>query len=715
MPSPPYDTAFPKIGESCELSVDKTAVINGKLATTGFMPATRIDNPLETISTYSKYAAFKVVPPMEKGLARVVPKILGVLAAIQDYAGLDPESLHMENSVGVVIHLSLILTSYLAEMSALNYLSEPKRCDDREAHPHSRDAFNWMLDFTQNPPNFVNIFDVFPHMRDPVESDLPEKLVKKFQQLNKDHISAYYGLEKVPARLHMVSGCPGAGKTHWNLLVAAIAQAKPALCEEVKDGQTRFRRAKVLYLIDVNKPVDDVADRMHRLCRDTGVDLKVVRMYGWPYELRQSHYIDAGSMRGLDAALDGAPSAGPDFTSQFLAIARERKRSSRNDSNKAPTLDQAAWEHFRQHRDGQYASLTKVLNKLLEEGTQSWQEVQALRGCVYRLYEDVLNDVDFIATTPVSSYGNFPQMFLPDLIFLDEAPHARELTSLIPIAFFAPIIWVFTGDFRQTRPFVSTPNARADMDDPLRNPFGKQLTVSMMERADRVGALTHALTINHRSYGNLERLASVLFYDGRMKSGIPEEKRHPPTQIHLHGYMDHLAGHHCVEPRVLVHIMKGQEAVEGRSYFNLGHQDWVMARVKELLADEKFRRVDDADGLGTIMIIAPYQAAITHYKLIVSQSLDQSVQSRVDIRTVDTAQGHQADVVFLDMVRTRTPGFMDDAHRLCVAITRARQAEFVIMNPRMLRRMVDRRLRDTVYLMKMWRDVFDRGQYIKVE
>lgn len=139
-----------------------------------------------------------------------------------------------------------------------------------------------------------------------------------------------------------------------------------------------------------------------------------------------------------------------------------------------------------------------------------------------------------------------------------------------------------------------------------------------------------------------------------------------------------------------------------------------MARIKELLADDKFRLVDDTDKPGNIMIIAAYQAAISHYKVLV-RDLDQSVQARVDIRTVDTAQGHQSDVVFLDMVRTRGPGFMDDAHRLCVAITRARQAEFIIMNPRMLRRRVERRLRDTEYLMPMWRDVYDRGQYVRVE
>lgn len=250
---PPYDTAFPKIGESCELGVDKAVVVDGKRATTGFMPATRVENPLEGCgSTYSEYAAFKVLPPMGKGRTQLVPKILSQLSAVESHAGLNFESLHSENSVNVILRLTLILTSYLAEMSALNYLSEPKRNDEREPHLHSREAFAWMLDFSQKPPRSVNLFDVLPHMRKPLDSNLPEKLVEKFKELNADHLAAYYGLENVPARLHMVSGCPGAGKTHWNLLVAAIAQAKPALRSEAKTSEDRTRRAKILYLVDVS-------------------------------------------------------------------------------------------------------------------------------------------------------------------------------------------------------------------------------------------------------------------------------------------------------------------------------------------------------------------------------------------------------------------------------------------------------------------------------
>ena len=167
---PPYDTAFPKIGESCELGVEKLVDVGGKRVTTGFMTATRMANPLERCgTTYSEYAAFKVLPPMRRGEgekeqeedrhSRLVPKILCQLSAVKSHAELDSESLHQGNSVNVVLKLTLILTSYQAEMSALNYLSEPKRGEEREPHPHSQDAFAWMLDFNKEPSTSVSLFD----------------------------------------------------------------------------------------------------------------------------------------------------------------------------------------------------------------------------------------------------------------------------------------------------------------------------------------------------------------------------------------------------------------------------------------------------------------------------------------------------------------------------------------------------------------------------
>lgn len=58
-----------------------------------------------------------------------------------------------------------------------------------------------------------------------------------------------------------------------------------------------------------------------------------------------------------------------------------------------------------------------------------------------------------------------------------------------------------------------------------------------------------------------------------------------------------------------------------------------------------------------------------------------NVEARCEARTIDTCQGGEADIVFLDMVRSDATDFTDDPNRLNVAITRARQGEIIMMHP----------------------------------
>lgn len=50
---------------------------------------------------------------------------------------------------------------------------------------------------------------------------------------------------------------------------------------------------------------------------------------------------------------------------------------------------------------------------------------------------------------------------------------------------------------------------------------------------------------------------------------------------------------------------------------------------------------------------------------------------RVDVRTIETAAGAEADVVFVDIVKSGS--FVDDKNRLNVALTRAKQGEVILM------------------------------------
>ena len=206
------------------------------------------------------------------------------------------------------------------------------------------------------------------------------------------------------------------------------------------------------------------------------------------------------------------------------------------------------------------------------------------------------------------------------------------------------------------------------------NIYREQMQVSMMERAAAANAIQCELLINHRSFGGLHELASTMWYGGRMVSGNTQNPASlQQVRRYLARFMD---GRPCTVPRLLVHIKNcGPEARDGTSSWNPSHTAWVMARVRELLHDAEF-------AARTILIISPYKKAFIEYKNEVKK-LPSWAQKRVEARTVDVVQGHEADFVFLDLVKEKSTRFLDNPNRLCVALTRARLGEFVVVHPKM--------------------------------
>ncbi|RFU78586.1 hypothetical protein TARUN_3629 [Trichoderma arundinaceum] len=110
-------------------------------------------------------------------------------------------------------------------------------------------------------------------------------------------------------------------------------------------------------------------------------------------------------------------------------------------------------EHHRlaqQQRHEYYHRLMATETQAPSSTCAATEDYRPLRCLVTSLYRDVLAEADFVATTPVAASGSFATLFRPEIIFMDEAPHARELTTLIPMAYFDPLAWIFTGDVKQT-------------------------------------------------------------------------------------------------------------------------------------------------------------------------------------------------------------------------------------------------------------------------
>jgi len=351
-------------------------------------------------------------------------------------------------------------------------------------------------------------------------------------------------------------------------------------------------------------------------------------------------------------------------------------------------------------------SIRKNLNFVRNENRDDEERHQALarlRNRLIPLYHEVISEADFIVTTPVTASRLLRGFYKPDLLIFDECGHAHELSTLIALAHFEPKAWFFTGDHRQTEPYVESTSG-----------YGSQLLVSTMERAAVNEAISHQLLINHRARAGLEYLASDLFYGGAMRSERQGDSLLPRSTRHLRAWLQELINNAPKPqvpatllgldvPRLLVCDKRGTEAERvGTSFWNPQHQDFVIQQVTRLLNDDEFLAPDNPDGRklpGDIMILSPYKEAVHRYRAAVNKlplagNNAAARRSRIRVLTVDTAQGQESDVVFLDMVKARSTAHVENPKRLCVALTRARQAEVILMSAGMWS--------DTQNLYRVW-------------
>ncbi|KAK4162022.1 P-loop containing nucleoside triphosphate hydrolase protein [Cladorrhinum sp. PSN259] len=532
-------------------------------------------------------------------------------------------------------------------------------------------VFSYLMEF-KNPKRHVNFCDLYPQVANLdliPDSNVRLKMQDTIDRFDEDQRKAYHSLDRLPEGVAFIPGGPGAGKTRWALTVALLAQAGVNPC-------------KVLYLVDINSAVDDSADRMQAIYENVGIKKTVMRLPSWG-GVDKEFLEDGGSGGGIPRGLMNA-----DFTEGFL-----HAESSGRDEGKAPTLHRRAWELYQSQeyvssQGAQYNNIQGALWKIQAKGghQKNYQvDVEVLRKTLIPLYFTAIRDTDFIATTPIAA-RLITKIFRPDIVIFDECGHARELTTVTSLAFFRPKAFFFVGDHRQTEPYTEETGHR----------YEAQLKISTMERADANGAAPNQLLVNHRAHGGLERLASGLFYKGRMRSDKVgrNDLLFPRSVVYLQKWLQSIPDTVIDQktsvsgklepggvPRLIIDHWGNsyRQARDGTSSWSETHLEFVMEKVMALLQDQNFKQLD-GNKPGTIMIISPYKAAMTKYlQAIQSRGLKKRRKDRVMVRTVDTAQGQEADVVFLDLVKDHGTVHTDNAKRLCVSLTRARQAEIIMM------------------------------------
>lgn len=186
---------------------------------------------------------------------------------------------------------------------------------------------------------------------------------------------------------------------------------------------------------------------------------------------------------------------------------------------------------------------------------------------------------------------------------------------------------------------------------------------------------------NFRSHELILELPNSLFYEGEL---IPQCGKDVSDDT-----VKNLTGKPHCDHAVVFDGVIGQEKREGRSpsYFNQYELDKVVMYVRILLKGGPSREPVDQKDIG---IIAPYIRQV--YKL--KAKLKDKGWENIEVGTTETYQGREKRVILISTVRSQRDllsfdskfklGFVANAKRFNVAITRARSLLIIVGNPHLL-------------------------------
>lgn len=249
-------------------------------------------------------------------------------------------------------------------------------------------------------------------------------------------------------------------------------------------------------------------------------------------------------------------------------------------------------------------------------------------------------------------------------------------------------------DFEETKPEQTSPakDEPAEEEESLPNPatFALQLRRPMISRLLGTGLPCVMLTQNFRQHGTVGEFFSRQYYGNKVKFAVEDERFNPVDEAATKWLLG-LSGKEKITGNTLMIDMKSRENSQARSFSNGEHVNYVLTHVADLLGNHMFRPSKKKPEDGKIMIIVPYenQKNLYQYELQKRASMERNsndtdwvdyAKDRIEIRTHQGAQGHEASVVIIDLVRSDTPGHTGHHDVVNVCSSRAKCAQLVLFN-----------------------------------
>ena len=484
-----------------------------------------------------------------------------------------------------------------------------------------------------------------------------EKLIKFTQGLNTSQQRAIQSFIATPEGIVLLQGPPGTGKT------TTIVQMLAAL---VSKGQ------RVLVSAPSNKAVQVLAERF-------------VQKYNAPVILA-----------GIDSKL--SPALRPIFLHTWLSDScsllseyplRAASKKSKQDflqalaqiSKNIDSYKKRISTYYYELNDELFLNLAECLSALERKaGAFDFSQDHALRlfqahinprlEQYMRLKDRILSDLppkEAIETTLLNrskiifstlSVAGRQQMLATDIqpvdvLIVDEAGQSIEAETLIAFQH-SPRKVLLVGDTKQLPATVLSERAK-------QHGFDR----SMMERLEQnnVSQLRPQLRLDtqYRMHAEISRWPSDQYYAGRLIT-------HNSVSAHVNRGL--------TQAVAFYDISSGKELSSRTSRQNNIEANYVIDLIRKLRETDKTSRIG---------VITFYAAQLDALQDLLEREAS-PIKQKVTINTVDGFQGDERDIIILSCVcaNGRTIGFLDDARRLNVSITRAKETLIILGHARTL-------------------------------
>ena len=253
----------------------------------------------------------------------------------------------------------------------------------------------------------------------------------------------------------------------------------------------------------------------------------------------------------------------------------------------------------------------------------------------------ILSEYNIFLCTTASSFKIYRIMNRYfDTIIMDEAAATTEV-DMPPLLRHNSKNIILVGDHMQLRGFDNIPTYLTN---------DKTYNISLLERVIHSGRNHCMLNIQYRMNPQISKIVSDIFYNGEIHNGIQKEPiydANPIKWINVTAF----------------EIIENNDMVNNNSYYNMEEIHQIIKQINLY----KNRN---------ILILTSYNAQLQKMKEMINHD-------NVDIRTIDSSQGMECDVVICSLVRsnkTNNIGFLKDKNRLCVALSRAKNILVIVGN-----------------------------------